>query len=178
MFSEDALNWIQKYDVEVTSLLRYNVGYSAKYNQIIYPWYDGTGRVIAWQGRNLTEGKNKYFTTGKIDLLLPIYHASPNSRELVIVEDCLSAIKIASRRGLNGPTSDAMPCLGSQVSPQKIKRLAGLYSRVWIWLDGNMLDSSLKMCKRFSMLGVHAIPVYTPLDPKEYSVEEIQERLQ
>jgi hypothetical protein len=132
------------------------------------------GNVILAQARNLEEGaKPKYITYGKPNEVLPIYYVRDYSRRsncLVLVEDCLSAIKVAR-------LTDAMPCLASEVSPTKLKRLAGLYGAFLIWLDSDMYHKAQKMAQRLQLLGCKAHAVYTDLDPKCYEMKDIEATL-
>lgn len=83
-----------------------------------------------------------------------------------LVEDCLSAIKIARQ-------SDSYPLMTSTLSLPEIKRLAGVYDAFLVWLDGNKYDNAQALVRKFQLLGKKAWAIYTPLDPKEYSDEEI-----
>lgn len=116
--------------------------------------------------------KRRYLTQGKPEDVLPIYYKDPSglSTMLVIVEDCLSAIKIAR-------FNDAMPCLSSDLSRDKLKRLNRLYGAFLIWLDGDMFHKAQKMATRLQLLGAKAHAVYTEEDPKYHSNEEIQAML-
>lgn len=89
---------------------------------------------------------------------------------MVITEDCLSAIKVARQ-------SDAMPALSSDLSRDKLKRLARLYGRFLVWLDGDMYPKAQRMARRLEYLGCEAKAVYTPLDPKCYDDETIRKIL-
>jgi hypothetical protein len=89
---------------------------------------------------------------------------------LVLVEDCLSAIKVARR--LN-----CKPLLTSTLGREGIAALAGLYDTFLVWLDGNMYHRAQEIAQRFQLLGRTAMAVYTEKDPKEYSDTEIQEFL-
>lgn len=174
LFSEEAINWLTQYGITVEELLKNNVRFSVKYNQIIYSWYDESNNLLAWQARNFTKGRTKYFTSGDVNDLLPIYSAGDNRSipdTIVVVEDVVSALKIAR-------CCDSMPALGSGISLLKLARLKGFYSRLIVWLDGNMLNNAIKLCGQAALVGMDAHPVYTELDPKEYSNTDINKYLQ
>lgn len=88
----------------------------------------------------------------------------------VLVEDCLSAIKIARQ-------SDSYPLMTSTLSLPEIKRLAGVYDAFLVWLDGNKYDNAQALARKFQLLGKKATAVYTQGDPKEYSDKKIAEVL-
>ena len=168
-YSTDCLNWVSKYGVTINELIQHKVYWSEEKKQLIFTFWDD-GRLLMWQARNFGAwAKAKYYTKGKPDDLLPIYH-SLNQSGLVLVEDCISAIKISRQR-------HAMPVLSSDLSLSKLKRLAGVLEAsggIVVWLDGNMYNKAQRMASRLQMLGVPARAVYTELDPKEYSDTEIK----
>lgn len=173
-FGSEVLSWAANYNVGVQRLLECGVQGSKLRNQLIFCWYDDSGKPILAQARNFSKGsKLKYVTYGKPDTVLPIYYlrdASRRTDRLVVVEDALSSIKIAS-------LSDSMPCLSSDVSLTKLKRMAALYGTFTIWLDSDMYHKAQRMAKRLELLGAKADVVWTELDPKYYSLEEINAKL-
>lgn len=171
--------WARSFDVKVEELLARRVSYSPSQDRLFFNFYDAEGNRIFSQARNFSPlAKSKYWTVGKADDVLPIYYSTrieeakiqdgiSKTRELVITEDCLSAIKIARQ-------SDAMPALSSDLSLTKLKRLARLYGAFLVWLDGDMFHKSQRICRRLQLLGCEAKPIYTPLDPKCYDDETIR----
>lgn len=174
-FSDVAIQWVQQYGITVEELFKHDVKFSAKYNQLIFTWYDDSNNLLAWQARNFGTGRRKYFTSGNINVLCPIFrfsdHLGASDSTLTLVEDCLSAIKIARQ-------SDCMPALGSGIGLPKLSRVAGLYSRLNVWLDSNMFQNSLEICSQGTLVGLSCRPIYTDLDPKCYSDTEIEQILQ
>lgn len=169
--SSDAVKWASSYGVWVEELMHHRCGGSPKEPwRLYFRWFDSSGSCILGQARDLTKNpKRKYITYGTPNEVLPIYYHRGESRRtdrLVIVEDALSAIKISR-------ISDSMPCLGSDLPPIKLKRLAGLYRAFTVWLDSNMYDKAQRMARRLQLLGCEAHAVWTELDPKCYSTEEI-----
>lgn len=180
-FSHDlpqkGVEWAKSYGIEVQELLSCNVlGCSGRLGipRLAFIFRDLDGNPILAQARNLEAGaKPKYITYGKPNEVLPIYYFRSSERRtdcLVLVEDCLSAIKLAR-------ITDAMPCLASEVSPTKLKRLAGLYDAFLIWLDSDMYPKAQKMAHRLQLLGCKAHAVYTDLDPKCYEMKDIEATL-
>lgn len=180
-YSDVCLNWVNKYGLSTHELIQRGVLWSPSRKQLIFSWRDSEGSVLLWQARNFYEGaKVKYFTRGNPDSVLPIYYArrqrvveEVNPGPLVIVEDCVSAIKIARQ-------SDSMPVLGSDINRDKLSRLRAYYGpsrAIVVWLDGNMYPKAQKMAQRMQMLGMDARAVYSELDPKCYDDEEINQIL-
>ena len=117
-----------------------------------------------------TKAYPKYITYGKPEDSIPIYYVgSPEWRSdcLVLVEDCISAIKVAR-------LTDAMPILGSDLSLRKLTRLKALYGRFRVWLDSNMYHKACRIANRLEWMGCEAQAVYSDLDPKCYNNDEIK----
>ena len=87
-------------------------------------------------------------------------------RALVLVEDCLSAIKIARQE-------PSYALLTSSLSLSKIERLASRFDAFTAWLDADMWHRATQIARRFELLGKPCNVVYTIKDPKEYSDKEI-----
>jgi len=180
-YSPQALAWTGKYEIDVPLLLKNKVYYSGARNQLIFSFLDGEGRVLAYQARNLNpvNKAKRYYTCGNISSLLPIFYcglpmgAGSRSR-LVLVEDCLSAIKVAS---LEDAGRDSMPCLGSGIPLLKLTRLRAFYDHLDVFLDPDMWHHSLKIVQQAQMLGFTARSIKADKDPKEISREELKELL-
>jgi hypothetical protein len=89
---------------------------------------------------------------------------------VVITEDALSSIRIAS-------TIDAMPALGTNVPVSKIIALKPFYEFITIWLDSDKWREAREIADNCKWVGLSAQTVYSELDPKCYSDEEIQKLL-
>lgn len=184
-YGPGAVTWFTKYGMDLHKLIKHGVKYSHSRNQIIFTWPD----IPLWQARNLdTEYRDKdgemrklskYYTSGDHSHSLPVYTENPLGfweENLVITEDALSALKIASGRAQIGHAFDAMPLLGTHLPTNKLMALKG-YKSISIWLDHDKYKESIKICNKFRAVGTYARAIYTPKDPKEYSYEEIQKIL-
>ena len=175
-YSKEAVAWAAKYDITVHDLLscKNPIYYSPSREQLIFSWVDKEGNTIAWQARNLfpkDKGK-RYFTKGDVNSLLPIYYNKTNkTRSLVLVEDCLSAMKCSSH--LPGLGFDAMPLLGSGITNQKLSRLRPFYDVLVAFLDPDMYPKSVNIAERAKMLGFRASVVSALDDPKALSYMEL-----
>lgn len=193
-FGEEAVEWAAKYEITVPDLLRSNASYSKSQRRLYFCWYDEENNLLGWQARTFGE-KIKYISSGSLDTVLPIYttkslysngnredvskiqeadgnsgvQSCQNSLLLILVEDCLSAIKIAKTG-----CGDAMPCLTSSLSTSKLKRLVRLYGAFTVWLDGDMFPNAQKMVRQLQLMGVEARAIWSPLDPKCYDESNIR----
>ena len=180
-YSEGAVAWCQKYDINIEQLLQNNIYYSASRDQLIFG-FEAEGQLLAYQARNLNpvSKAKRYYTCGDVNSLLPIYHCrhplpdGVNSRRLVLVEDCLSAIKISYTEGLG---ASAMPLLGSGISRQKLSRLRPFYDVLDVFLDPDMWHKSLGIVKQAQLLGFQARPIQADCDPKELPYSDLKELL-
>ncbi len=178
-FGPEAVTWLTQYGMGLETLIKNGVRYSPRRNQIIFTWPD----LDLWQARNLSKttphGNStqiKYFKSGNHDDLLTIYYNVPNTQgnTVVLVEDCLSAIKIASGRGLGGLTFDAIPLLGTHIPTQKLNALNRLYSNLVVWLDHDKGKEAIKIANKAKLLGMKTKVVMTELDPKCYSYDDLR----
>lgn len=173
-YDQRAVDWAAQYNIGVETLFRNNVYWSNFQEQLIFTWWDRKtefGReLLAYNARNFAKGRVKYFTQGNVKDLLPIYELKSKiatSDRLVVVEDCLSAIKISNC------VADAMPCLGSSLDAIKIARLTKRYKKIIVWLDHNMYRNACDMAKGMELLGTEVSIVNTIGDPKTHRYSEI-----
>ena len=173
--------WCQKYGISVEQMLQNNLYYSPARDQLIFG-FEADGKLLAYQARNLNpvSKSKRYYTCGDVNELLPIYHCrhslsdSSVPRSLVLVEDCLSAIKVSYTEGLG---ASAMPLLGSGISRTKLTRLRPFYDVLDVFLDPDMWHKSLSIVKQAQLLGFQARPIQADKDPKEFSYLELQDIL-
>jgi hypothetical protein len=67
-----------------------------------------------------------------------------------------------------------MPCLGSHLRLNKINALRLLgYEHLVMWLDEDKFKEACLIADRAKLLGFTTDVVYTELDPKEYTDDEI-----
>lgn len=181
-YSTDAVAWCNKYNISVEQMIQNNMVYSPHRDQLIFTFYDDNKNLLAYQARNLNavSKAKRYYTCGDVNELLPIYpcrfplSGDSNPRHLVLVEDCLSAIKVAHTEALG---ADAMPLLGSGISRTKLTRLRPFYDVLDVFLDPDMWHKSLNIVKQAQLLGFKARPIQADCDPKELSYYNLKELL-
>ena len=162
-----------KYRISVEKAISHGWKYSPFFDQLVFIFSDADGNITCTQARNFRQGaKTKYFNQGSAAGVLPIFSGLPRSgtshRRIVVVEDAVSAARIA-------PQCDSMPCLGSYLPVQKITALKLLnYEFIDVWLDEDKLRESREIAEKSKWLGLSSRVIYTELDPKEYSDEEIK----
>lgn len=182
-YSADAVAWCNKYNISVEQMIQNNMVYSPYRDQLIFPFYDDNKNLLAYQARNLNavSKAKRYYTCGDVNELLPIYpcrfplSGNSNHRHLVLVEDCLSAIKISSTEALG---ADTMCLLGSGINLKKLTQLRRSYDLLSVFLDPDMWHKSLGIVKQAQLLGFQARPIQADKDPKELSYLELKDLLQ
>ena len=116
-----------------------------------------------WVGRNFGNGV-KYLTSG----MKPVIKYGTNPDTIILVEDIISAIKV-------GRQFTAIPMLGSMPPGAVLSHLKG-YKNVFVWNDLDKAKESLKTARNLSeRLGIRVKVIIKPLDPKEYSDNQIKD---
>ena len=172
-FSSECISWVQQYDVSLEELLRRGCGWNDERKQLVFTFED----TDCWQARNFGATKHgnnprsKYYTQGDVNELIPIYSSGHNDGRLVVVEDCISAIKVARH-------CDSMPVLGSHVSNGKLHRLSKLFHTIYFWLDSDKLKESRNAADRARVIGINSSVIFTEDDPKLQTDEFINVAIQ
>ncbi len=159
-----AMQWLLKYNITLDEIKRYGIKWEPIRKLLVL-----IQRKNYWQGRNFGFGKIKYMSSGNKPLT--IYGKGD---KLLVVEDVLSAIKIAR---LRQEGYCATPLLGSSMSKQAEQQLLKRYENISVWLDRDKAKNAIRIRNRLRSLGVSSRAIITPLDPKEYNRTEILEWL-
>jgi len=179
------VSWLARYRVSVADAIGYGWKYSPYRDQLVFIFKDEEGKVACVQARNFDKQKasgRKYYNQGSPAEVLPVFKARESNlpaRQLCIVEDAVSAARVAratgaSPGGLQAPWCNAMPCLGSYLPLKKLAALRALnYDSLFCWLDSDKLKEARDIAQRAKWLGFNTRVIYTELDPKTYSDEEI-----
>lgn len=173
-----ARDFLEKYGLTKLDCQLHTIMWSEFWQRLLFPYFDGTG-LVGWQGRYLGQdtdhgrGKAKWYSQGNLKDLLHVV-GNKNSGVMVLVEDIISAIKVA-----HNPSVCAIPLFGSHVDLKKLfalKKICGTIE-VRLWLDFDKQKESAKYCNKLCSLGFNARTIITELDPKCYTDEEINEKL-
>lgn len=159
----EPLRWLLSYGITLQEIESSSISWNEEQQLLVLmkaPEY--------WQARCFGNQKTKYLSKGTKPLTFYGY-----ADKLVCVEDILSAIKISRL----SPEWCALPLLGCSLSEDFIQRLSGRFKSVVIWLDRDKAKDALAIARNLKQRGFNASIVVSPLDPKEYSKEEIVEWL-
>lgn len=180
-FSQACVEWLGRFHVDIPTAIRNGLVWSPRNEQLIFQLGN------CWQARNFggfwLEKFGKCYTSGDVNECLHIYGSGGlrsdgneglGRSELVIVEDPVSALRIAS----SGSLCDSMPLLGSHLASARLNAVAGLYERLVFWLDSDKYKEARSMADRAKYIGRSTNVIYTDDDPKCYTNEQIKEILQ
>tara|TARA_R110000868_G_scaffold346893_1_gene607987 strand:+ start:776 stop:1447 length:672 start_codon:yes stop_codon:yes gene_type:complete len=154
-----AMQWLLSYGISQEEINEYGIKWSPKQDLLVL-----VDRVDYWQGRCFGVTNIKYRSHGNKPLT--IYGQGDI---LILVEDVLSAIKIARLRG----EFCASPLLGSSLSYAAEKQLIKTYKKIYVWLDRDKAVNAIRIKNKLKGKGITSKAIVTPLDPKEYSKGEL-----
>jgi hypothetical protein len=179
---------VQLYNLRLTDedIKRHDIGWSPSSARIIIPVYKygrGPGgwskKLVGHLGRRVdslcesTPDKPKWATVRQADVKHPRFVALPTTihkdKEVVIVEDVFSAIRVASCGYM------CMSLLTTYLPYELYPMLAGW--KVYIWLDSDAYEKAVKYHAALCSNNVNATTIYTDLDPKTYDDHEIKEAI-
>ena len=160
---QKAMKWLLKYDISSEDAIKYKMEWSPLHKVLVL-----IRSRNYWQGRNFSDGA-KYKSQGQKPII--VYGKGD---KIVLVEDVLSAIKVARLR-YEGYC--AIPLLGSTVSTELEQKLTASKKPVTIWLDRDKAKQAIKIKNNLKAKSIAASVVITAADPKEYSKGEILEWL-
>lgn len=165
-----ALPWLRKYGMTDAEIDDNCMLWSEQKQYLIFPVFDETKKILMWQARYFGDNPKhpKYITRGFKDDVMHIL-GKGKSDFLVLTEDLISAIKVSRQ-------FTAMPVWGSCLSNNMGKRLSKMYENVYLWLDYDKRNESVKQSIKHSLY-LTIKPIITTLDPKCYDDLEIKQYL-
>lgn len=180
MFAPSILKWLYSYYVFEDIIKKHKIGYIEGSNSLLYNVISNNEIVFA-QTRSFPN--KRIIGVGEKQL----YKIENGSKKVVIVEDYISAIRIAE---LN---IDAICLFGTSIKNEEIKVLLDKYNSISIWLDND--DAGIrgrkKLVKSFNeqmnknklrfplkyYTTQSIITITSEKDPKEYSDNELKEMI-
>lgn len=177
LYSPEIVKWLGHYQLTPGDVLRHNVTWSPSRQQLYFQFFGESRRdPILWQARNFkqgTEHKNRFYTEGQPNEVVAMYYPleQKNASTAVVVEDCVSAIKIANA-GYSG-----VPCFGSGMSDTKLRRLAQMFKFIVFWLDHDKFKEATTLSRKIGLMGIKTCMVYTEEDPKCFMTNVIRDTI-
>lgn len=165
VLSLTAIEWLAKYELTRMDALYHTLLWSTSHQFLIFP-FTVDDRLLAWQARDFKENsKTKWFSQGNLRELFHIVGNFPE-REVVLVEDMVSCMKV-------GKFKNTLCLFGSSPPADVLARLPIFYDKAYIWLDPDAHPKVPLICKKLSMIGMSAVPIFTDGDPKESSLADL-----
>ena len=157
---QKGMQWLLKYNISQEEIRKYGISWEPARRLLVL-----INKKNYWQARNFGFGNYKYKSNGIKPL--QVYGEGDT---IVLVEDVLSAIKIARCRYEN---ICATPLLGTSLPKQTMSHLIKKYDKIYVWLDRDKAKDSVQMKNKLRAAGVTSKAIITPKDPKEYTKTEI-----
>lgn len=181
MLPEKAEQWLDQYGITDAEKINYRIGWSDFYESLIFSAFDVWGNLLVVQRRYMGSRTDipKYHTKGYPESV--IWSVYPNGDEsptvgnvadtyngdIVLVEDYISAIKV-------GRHLEVSPLWGSQLSLDKLRRMAARWEKVIFWLDANKLKDAMLFKDRCLPYFKYANVIFSEKDPKCYDDDQIR----
>lgn len=168
-YPQIAIDWIGKYELNRNDLLANNTVWSESHSRLYFPIFGDDG-LLAFQGRYFGNSSDQKKWWGKGDFKNIFALFGRQSRSLVLVEDIISAIKLAR-------FTQSMWLAGNHVGMDRWKRLFKIIPRGLrcdIWLDPDMDSQSIMQASLGRSCGINAGVIYADKDPKEIPFEMLK----
>lgn len=161
----DALAWLLKYRLTSDEIKNNDIFWDTESQSLVFviAWFptcdvhNKTPKIfISRFFRPLLDKLPKYLTTGPKTSFYKIFGSS---KRLILVEDVVSAIKVAR-------TDSAIPLLGTSVNYSLILKIKDNYDRIDVWLDPDKRKESLAISLQLNQYGIKSTPIFSQNDPK------------
>ena len=169
-----ALSYLGVRNVSASVAISRGVKYSPSMDRMLIPQYNGDklisigARLMKWRRGDV---RPKFLTLGGQGSAVPIcINACDNPLEdvLVLTEDLLSSWAVAK-------VLTSASVVSTSMNSVQVSTLLDNYPRVIVWLDGDKAgeDGSVAIRRTLELLGKEVMDIWTPLDPKYYSITEL-----
>ena len=176
---ERPLAWMYSFGITNEEIQKNKIGWTETFSRLIFPIFDSYDNLLMWQGRLFLPGGNekesnrsRFHSSGrpeKVDAYFGDIDQSPHSA-IFVVEDVISAIKVAR-------VCPSIPLFGSELSVARLLRISNRFENLIIWLDHDKASYQAKCEIKASPFFKSVRGIYTVLDPKLHSVEDIRKCL-
>jgi hypothetical protein len=169
-----AFEWLLSYSISLQEIIDNRIQWDEAKQLLIFPVYSPTGDLVMYQGRYFGDNPEypKYITYGPVVGTYDIHWFPDGLIDdcICIVEDFISAIKVSR-------VLTSMPMWGSRLSNQQLLQLSSWFKKIIWWVDPDKQKEYPNLVNRSSLFFEDAHCVYSELDPKFYSTEEICKKL-
>lgn len=174
----DARIWLYEAGIRNLDIAQCGIYYHLGSNRVVIPIVDNGNATGFWQARSVS-GKPKYLNPAGFnrDYIVAGFNARNGTNHpgfTVLCEDWKSAFRVNRATGVQ-----TIALLGTNLSDPITARLLESGNHVAVWLDDDRAGKSAcsAILRKMQTFGIEASAIHTPLDPKAYSDEEIEEIL-
>lgn len=163
----DAVAWLRKYGITDEEIRHNNIGWSESHEYLVFTVFDPDGNLCLWQGRYFggNPEHHKYDTKGNAgDVFHIVGDRYSADSVVVLVEDCVSAIKVAR-------DYPAMALFGSEIVA-RLSRLSRITKNLVIWLDPDKTREAVKAAKKAEPLFETVRVIISDFDPKMHDAKD------
>ncbi len=169
-----ALSYLGARNVSASVALTRGVKYSPSTDRLLIPQFNGdklvsiSARLMRWRRGDT---RPKFLTLGGVGSSVPICINEcndPLADVLVLTEDLLSSWAVAK-------VLPSASVVSTSMNAVQASTLLSKYPKVIVWLDGDAAgeDGSVAIRRTLELLGKEVMDIWTPLDPKYYSITEL-----
>ena len=160
---EEAWQYVKRYYLTNDLIKHHNIYWSNTAKRIIFP-NDRFDSDCAW-GRSLTD-RPKWMKYGNSKGIVYPYRTC-NTEELVLVEDCISAIRVSQFK-------DCLSLSGTSIK-EGMEDVISSHKKLIIWLDGDIagIRGAEKIRREFKLYKDVRV-INTKVDPKELTHAQLE----
>ncbi len=162
-----AMGWLKKYGLTDAEIIHYGILWNERKDSLVFCIRDEFGITLTNERYFGTNPDHpKYITNGhkNTNTVYLLNKQTPNS--LVMVEDFVSAIKVAR-------FANCLPLFGNTIPDSALKWAVERFKCLRVWLDMDKASESLGQAARASQWVTNTRSIITELDPKEYGNNQL-----
>jgi len=166
----EMITWLIECGIPLQIAEEYGICYDAKRHRVVIPKLNREGRLVQYQSRRLALDDSPKYLTNKLKHEHIHDPIGPGESTCIIVEDMISAIRLAELG------YDAVPLFTTTMTSESMLTLVGRYDKIYVWLDNDsvVVDRQADIiCTGLRLLDQNAQRIMGFRDPKHYSNEEI-----
>lgn len=167
-----SLAWLRKYGITDKEITSYGIWWNPQNESLVFPVRNQAGQLVLTNERYFgADPKHpKYLTFGsKTAQHLIILHPL-NRDSLVVVEDFISAVKVARQ-------VSSCALFGSTMPGNALKWAVERFKHIRVWLDMDKASQSVLTASRCSQYVPDTRSIITEMDPKDYTNSQISKIL-
>lgn len=172
---EQAIVW-HRYKIRPETLNYAGVRWAEEIESLVFPCNTLRGDFVGYATKSLSPTPGRPKSALFWDVVPPKYYATPEwtvvrSDTVVLVEDCLSALKI----GQSGTSAVAL--LGTKLDDSTAMEISKAYRKVVFCLDNDATAKSVELARKYNLLFDKVSILVPPADPKDMAPEELENLL-